>query len=71
MDLVLSKIFKERDSGVVLPEAESILKSMSLRIIGRKTPLALYQKYFISQPNSIEESRKFENDKPGETMNIA
>lgn len=70
MDLILSKVFKERDSGTILPEAEYILKSLFLRIVRRPNPLALYQKYFISQPNNIEGKKKFDNDKPGETMNI-
>lgn len=71
MDLVLSKVFQERDEGTLLPEAESILKSMTLRFIHRKIPLALFHKYFVAQPNDIDENRKVENDDPGETMNIA
>jgi len=71
MDLVLNKVFKEWESGTVLPEAESILQSMMRRFIERQPPLALYHKFFLTQHTKIDDNLKFDNDGPGQTMNIA
>lgn len=70
MDLILSKVFKEFEDGQLLPEAEAILKAMTLRFIKRENPLALFHKYFLTQ-NSLQRNNRVENDLPGETMNFA
>lgn len=62
MDIVLSKVFKDWEDGLALPEAESILRSMVLRFIERENPLALFHKHFLAQKFSYDENIKVDND---------